>query len=334
MAKALIKISNTHSQLGNTAAVTETHQKVEKILYRLDPAQRMNYEAALGSLCLYLGEYETAINHFSTIAKVFTEQGNNVNQAACLDNMGTIYRMLGDYHKSQEHHDLALQISRDIEHTTLEANCLSNIGILFYYQGEYHRAFSKYQEALSIFESSGVRHQMLNTLINIAIVGNALKQQETTVAFFTRALSIAKEVGDLRSAAYINGHLIEITRTNVKDEGAIERLREVCDSLHNCWRCAAGVFRSSLALMLAEQEEFEEAIELIRCSEEDVRVERFEYAMFLCKKTMVYSSGQVSAAQKAMQEAELASKEVFTGENSILGDLLQRSRSMVNGDNA
>lgn len=333
MATALLRISNINCELGDTGVVARTHQRVEEILPLLSLEQQLNYRAELASLCLYLGDYEAAINHYSSILQVYVEQGNSLNQGACLDNIGLLYRMLGDFNKSQEHHNLALRMAKSIEHPKLEANCLSNLGVLLYYMGDYHSALSNYDQSLSILDNMGIRHQVISTLINKAIVCNALDMPDRTQEIFHTALSIAQKVGDRRSEAYINGYMIEIEIAHGTQKVSIDKLKDASNILEKCWRCVSGTFRGSIALIMAEHGQFETAIELIERSENDVRLEQFEYARFLCKKAMIYHmNGQHAYANATLLEAEHLSTNFNSGTHSILGLFLQRGRTLLNDD--
>ncbi len=84
---------------------------------------------------------------------------------------------------------------------------------------------------------------------------------------------------------------------------------------------AAGSFRSSLAVILAQQGDFDEARTLLELGETQLRgVNAVEYGLLLCRRVRVERlGGQPFAGQKALREAEAVALEVGATAQSTLG---------------
>ena len=82
---------------------------------------------------------------------------------------------------------------------------------------------------------------------------------------------------------------------------------------------AAGVFRGSLALLVAEQGELDEAFELLKTGEAQVQVEVESLAKLLSHKGRVQViAGQVAAARLSLQQAQEIATDLSVGVESEL----------------
>jgi len=104
-------------------------------------------------------------------------------------------------------------------------------------------------------------------------------------------------------------------------ETALRRAIEIGDeTIH----AAAGAFRGSLAFLLAQRDEFEEALTLLKKGETQVKSEPGEHAKFLCKKGQFHLlAGDPSAAQTALGRAEALVGKMNRSEMSDIGRALK-----------
>ena len=86
---------------------------------------------------------------------------------------------------------------------------------------------------------------------------------------------------------------------------------------------AAGAFRGSLALLLAQQGELDEARELIDAGETQVRAMPEEHAKFLCKKGKVaHLAGDLMSANTALKEAQDMAEAIGCQPESSVGQAI------------
>ena len=105
-----------------------------------------------------------------------------------------------------------------------------------------------------------------------------------------------------------------------KPEEATKNLKEAIDICEQVFPTAAGAFRGTLALILAEQGHTKEALSALKKGEPQVEVHPLEHGKFLCKKAKVlFMDNQTEEAKKALQQANDIAKKLNLKDDSELG---------------
>ena len=93
--------------------------------------------------------------------------------------------------------------------------------------------------------------------------------------------------------------------------------REAIDQCNHTFPVAAGAFRGTLALLLAQADQFDEAMSLLECGEPQVEPMPEEHAKFLCRKGQVqHMSGRAQPARESLQKAREIADTLTVTENS------------------
>jgi tetratricopeptide (TPR) repeat protein len=167
------------------------------------------------------------------------------------------------------------------------------LGNLSCSQGQYERAIGHYTTALDIFREIGVRHAEGTTLGNLGDTLFKLLRLDEAEAAFRQAIGLCDEKYPLASGAY----------------------------------------RGSLALLLAQQAQPEEAQTLLDVGERQVTVEPIEHAKFLCKKGQIQLiSNQLNAAQESLTQAEAIAAKLNVNEHSQIAQAIADLAALLDGE--
>jgi tetratricopeptide (TPR) repeat protein len=75
------------------------------------------------------GDMEKALQKFEQALSIFQRVGQKKGEAACLNNIGLVYRSWGQYAKALEYYEKSLAITRKIGDVKGEGVTLNNIGL-------------------------------------------------------------------------------------------------------------------------------------------------------------------------------------------------------------
>ena len=103
----------------------------------------------------------------------------------------------------------------------------------------------------------------------------------------TQAIDSARETGDKRSKGIQLGNLGDILVQQNRLEEAENVFRKAIPICDEAYPFAAGAFRGSLALLLAQKGQRGEALELLKVGEVQLLKLPAEYAKLLCKKGQI-----------------------------------------------
>ena len=134
---------------------------------------------------------------------------------------------------------------------------------------------------------------------------------------YTQSLAIAREIGNKRSEGIDLGNLGDaLVKLNRLDE-AEAVFREAIPIGDDVFPVAAGAFRGSLSLLLAQQGQHDEAQALLEAGEPQVESRPEEHAKFLCKKGHVYHmAGDAEGARASLVQAQGMAVELKVSDDS------------------
>jgi tetratricopeptide (TPR) repeat protein len=173
-----------------------------------------------------LGKYDEAMRIFSsskTIALKFTGNRDTAIsvkalklQAACLGNMGIVYRNQGNYIKALANYMEALRISEKLGNLKSQGIHMGNIGVVYEKQQEYTKAYEYLSKSLKIREALNDRGGQAITLNNIGLcfMNEAISSRSNTpglfnksLDYFFKALRINESLDNKRSMATNLGNI-------------------------------------------------------------------------------------------------------------------------------
>ena len=259
----------------------------------------------IGSISLNRGELDRAAALFTQALDIAREIGNEHSVGIHLGNLGNIYRQQGDLNRGRSHYIQALNIARKFGNKRGEGSTLANLGSTYHLKGELDLADSHYTQALKIAREIGNKRSETLTLGSLGIVYSNKGELDRAAAHHTQALDIAREIGDKQNEGINLGNLGDILFQQQRLEEAEDAYRKAIPISDEACPPAAGAFRGSLAQLLAQKDQYEEAQELLKIGEPQVRPFRNEHVKFLCKKGQIQTlAGESQAAQEALDQAK------------------------------
>jgi tetratricopeptide (TPR) repeat protein len=147
------------------------------------------------------GDYDKAMEIFTSALKQAEELGDKRGMSANINNIGVIYMNKGDYDKALDYYERSFEISEELgDKRGMSAN-INNIGSIYENKGDYDKALDYYERSLEISEELGDKDGIGSSLVGIGIVYSNRGDDDKALDYFTRSLEIEEELGDKRGMA-------------------------------------------------------------------------------------------------------------------------------------
>ncbi|WP_153799218.1 tetratricopeptide repeat-containing sensor histidine kinase [Foetidibacter luteolus] len=151
-----------------------------------------------------MGNFDSAISHFSISLKTHTKAGDKRNMASTNNNMGTAAQNIrSDYTAAVSYYFKALALCEEIKDSTLMSATLGNIAAVYMIQKNYPKALAFNQRALIIREKLGKPDEIANTLENIGKVYISQQHIDKAKGCFNKALAMYQSSGNLMGLASV-----------------------------------------------------------------------------------------------------------------------------------
>jgi len=297
-----------------TRSVRQTQVPVGDIGSALDPASETApvMEPAEAQRLLELGavayegsEAEKATDAFTQALAIFRGLGDPIGEGLALSKLGNVEYAVGNYAMAKDHYSKAILLLRAVGDARTEGSVLGRLGNVLQAEGQMPAAITALTDAIAIHQSVGNKHAEGVDLGNLGNIFRAQGEYQRARELFEESIDIHREVGSVVSEGVAHGNLGEVLfylGHHAKSVLAFERAISICDE---GLPAAAGVFRGSLAMVMAEQGRFQDAFKLIEAAELEVEPVREEYAKLLCKKgEVLVGMNDVSAAREALLRAQ------------------------------
>ena len=285
---------------------------------------------ALGQIERDQTSHDKALRCFGKALDIFRSHGDRLGEARALGALGGVYRNQGKYERATDLLTQATYIYREVGSRDAEGRMLRNLGLIFQAQGQFERAIEANTQALQIHQKVGNRGDegvALGTLANVFL---AQGQHERAAEFYRRSLDISREFGDKSLEGITLGNLGEVLielQCLDEAEDAHRRAISICD---DTIQCAAGAFRGSLALLLAQQHKFDEAESMLQTGEPQVEPMPEEHAKFLGKKGQVcHLAGDADGAQASLEAARALAVELNLSGESEVGQAIRALEAVL-----
>ena len=246
----------------------------------------------LGNVHQALGQHEKAVDCYERSVVLLRASGDRLSEGNAIGNLGTIYKVMGQHERAIDHYRRAIQVHREIGDRRAEGICLSNLGLYFLTQRETERAIQEMQLALEIHREVGDIRTEATTLGNLGDAFFSLNQNAKANIHYRQAIALADELYPL----------------------------------------AAGVFRGSLAHLLAVEGNMTEAERLLEEGLEMVSTNPSELVKFLCKKGQVLClTDRKNEASAVFKEANTLSQQLTVTEDSDIGQAIVALKREIEG---
>lgn len=233
-------------QGGDYKQALKLYQEVLTIARKID---NRPFEAValrnIGNVEFERGQYPQALDRYKEALLIFQEQEQRRDELIVLGNIAEVYRNLREYLRALEYSKEALNIARNIGSRELEASSLLIFARICIDRREYTKAVEYARESSSISNDIGDREGMASALgiwgkayNDQALYGTALDpiEKAQSIFFVERALSIFREFGNKREAAFQLNTLGSI----FENKGDLDRAREY-------YRDAVAIYRTIAA---------------------------------------------------------------------------------------
>jgi tetratricopeptide (TPR) repeat protein len=326
----------------------------------------------LGKIEHAQGNNDEALRCFQGALEIAREMGDKSSEGVTLGSLGSVYRGQGQYKRAIEFYTQGLDIAREIGNKHSEGNHLGSLGNVYLSQGQCERGTEHLTQALDIAREIGDRRSEGINIGNLGNTYRIQGQYERAIEFFTQGLDIAREIGDKRSEGVHLGSLGIVYRIQGQYERAIELYTQALDisteigdklgeginlgnlgdalfslgrldEAESAWRqailigdqtipAAAGAFRGSLAWLLAQQDQLEEARSLLETGEAQVEPYPEEHAKFLAKKGQVcHLAGDADGARASLEQAQALAAELTVGDETEVGQAIRELEAVLGG---
>jgi len=216
----------TASALGNMAIIFQRQSNFAKSLEYHFLALKMNEEAGsqssiatnlqnIGILYYSLHDFKKALSYYQKAVAIFEKLKNNSGLAGNYTNISNVYAAMKQHDQAIEYVLKAMELYDKTGDKANMATCLGNLGNRYFEKGDVLKAFENIFSALRINESignkngSGVNYGNVGSLYFFVATDttaetplpDSLKNRKAMLkkaeAYFTEAIAIAKQIGDL-----------------------------------------------------------------------------------------------------------------------------------------
>lgn len=289
-------------------------------------ARRLRYWR--GFLRRLAGAPDAAREDLATALAMQRAAGDVRGEAYSVAALAIVDREQGRPDAAREGFDHALALHRQGGNRHGEGVVLAHLGLLDQDLGDRERATARYEAALAIYREVGDRRLEGRMLGNLGLLAKARGDYEQARELTRRTLAIAAEVGDHLGEGIALGNLGDHWLAAGAADEAEACLRAAVRRCDETLPMAAGAFRGSLALALADRGAFAEVQALLDQGEAQLRGRHaVEFGKLCCKRALVLQAmaaagqGSEAAALAAVEAAEAAVTAAGVGEASELGRL-------------
>jgi tetratricopeptide (TPR) repeat protein len=175
----------------------------------------------IGLALTEMGEYEKAIEHYSTRIEI-AERLNDfegLGEGTC--NLGILYDMLEMLGPAQECFQYALDLADKISNSRITEKATGNLGLVYLKQGKFTEAMECFERHLLLARKNGDQWSEGNALMNIGIVCLKLQIYDRASNNFQESLAIDKKLGDIDGEAKNLSYMGSLLKQTGDLDGAV-----------------------------------------------------------------------------------------------------------------
>jgi tetratricopeptide (TPR) repeat protein len=217
VASALSLIGGIHEYRGLFVEARHSFEASVAILRGL--GMRMEEAALLnniGTVCVSLGQYNEAIAFHLESLSIRKEMGNRAGEAISLGNVGVAYWNLGKYDKALEAQVESLRIKHAIGDLLGEGVTLNNIGSIYFARNACQEAITYFEQSLKIRRAVGDRSGEAKSLSNLGLAYCEQGAYVQAIEFHRESLAIRDEIGDRAGVAISSTQIGRVLRRQGK----------------------------------------------------------------------------------------------------------------------
>ena len=309
----------------------------EALAIAREVGDRRDESIALGRLA-YLnhsqGRLDEALELHQQALVIAREVGDRRGEGGKLANIALLHHTQGVLPKALEYIQQALVIARELGDRRGEAGYLSSLAHIHREQGFLSEAKEHYRQVLAVAREVGYLQGQGSALASLAGVYHDQGKLQESLDHYQQSLDISRKTGYLRGAGVALGNIGDILLSEGDLLSAETHLQEAITISDQAHPHAAAAFRGSLALLRANQGDFDVARALLAESEPKLRLglttphEKLELGKFLCKKAAVARlAGDHEENAAARAEAEELAADLGDAADAVLNKALAAERA-------
>ena len=284
-----------------------------------------------GHLYQAQGRLAEALAQYQEAAEIARETQNRYSESTAMSNIAEVHRELGDFSEAMRFYQETLRIHQELGNRRSEGIVIGNVAILLRRQGQAKAARDHYAQAIEIHREVGNRPFVGLALGNLAFLELSEGNTSGAERLFTEALAIHRSVGNRSSEGGTLGNLARLRHTQgdlATARSLYEQAIQLCDESAPV---AGGMFRSGLALVCAEQGEFDLARTHLDEGERRVpSTHQVEQGSIQCHRAEVEAlCGNTVSAKAALAEAEAISESLESGATPDLARSIDRAKRII-----
>ena len=124
----------------------------------------------MGIVHYYRGETDAALGYWERSISIYEELGDRQGMGSVLGNMGNAYYRKGDYDMSLDYIKKGLAIDEEIDNKKGIAHYIGNIAVIHYAKGDLDKALNYLERSIGIKEEMGNKSALVGSLSNLGVL--------------------------------------------------------------------------------------------------------------------------------------------------------------------
>lgn len=214
---------------------------------------RASWSFELGNHLLFLGEFDSAEEHYEKALAVSEELGDRTNMGAAYHQLGIVAEERGRYDEALEWYRKSLEILEEAGDRANMAVSYHQLGIVAQEGGRYEEALEWYRKSLEILEQLGDRPRMAASYHQLGNLSHLRGSYEDALKWYCKSLEIEEELGSRGGMAGSYHQLGRMAHRRGSYEEALEWYRkslEISERLG--YRVGTALTSSQIGILLAE----------------------------------------------------------------------------------
>jgi two-component system, NarL family, sensor histidine kinase UhpB len=213
----------------------------------------INYNNTTGLFYKNQGKYAEALPFLEEALRLIGPNGNKLNRAGQMLNIGNVYSLLGNLPMAANYHLKSLVLFEKIGNKRGQSFCLQGLGTDYYNLDQYSTAEKYYFRSAKMKEELGDRRGLVTTWQNLGNVYQRLHKPELSAQYSTKALNLARELNLSFDQKEILFNLGSLMRGQKKFEEARKAFNESMElSKKGGDSLTAARIRSELVMMASD----------------------------------------------------------------------------------
>ena len=163
--------------------------------------------AYLGSIYIYKGEFEKALEHHRFNLAINRELEDKGGEGRSVEKVGNIHFQLGNYNEAIECYQQSLDIAKSIRDKPLEGASYANLGNAFLALGMYSQAVTMYEKAVPYAKAVGDKRMEGAMLGNLGTGYNCIGNYQKELECHLQHLSLCEELDEKQGEASAHANI-------------------------------------------------------------------------------------------------------------------------------